>query len=160
MPSFLNPTTSKQQIVPNWYGPIVPKNTNFGTPITVINPNAATPLTTPGPVFPAPSNYQQVINSSLSMLFGTIAGERFWLPGYGLNMNALVFEQMDENMQQMAQNTIRLAITQWEPRVVVLQVGFFSDPNNNQMALQVVLQLVGAPPGDTWTYSQSLTPSA
>jgi phage baseplate assembly protein W len=153
--AFRNPTTSRSPVTPTWYGPILSKNTYLGNPLTEINPNAKPDITTPAPIFPSPISYQAVITSSINMLFGTRPGERLWNPTYGLNMDALVFESLDVEMTQSAELAIRNAITQWEPRVNVLQVSVITNQDNNQVFFKLVLQLAGAPPDDIWTYSVS-----
>lgn len=159
-PAFRNPTTSRQQRVPAWYGPILSRNTYLGQPLALVDPNVTPPLSRPGPIFPSPSSYREALTSAINLLFGTRPGERLWLPTYGLNMDALVFEVLDEKTTATAQQAIRSAIEQWEPRVAVESVYVGPLPNSNQVAFQVVLRIIGGTPDDIFTYSAAYTPPA
>jgi phage baseplate assembly protein W len=94
------------------------------------------------------------------MLFGTRPGERLFLPDYGLNMEALVYEALDDQMTADAQNAIRAAIDRYETRVQVIQVQVNKDANNNQVAFVITMQIRGSPPNDLLTYSTPSTPTA
>jgi phage baseplate assembly protein W len=158
--SFRNPTTSRKTTVPSWFGPVLSKNTYFGAPLALVDPNVTVPIARPGPIFPSPMTYREALTSSINMLFGTRPGERLWLPGYGLNMDALVFEVLDSKTTASAQTAIRSAIESYEPRVAVVGVSINSDENNNQVYLSVTLQILGSTPDDIFTYSTSYTPPA
>src|SRR4029077_11460746 len=119
---FLNPTSQRVRTTPPWYGPVLPRVTNRRAPLALVNPFATSDPKTPGPIFPAAPSYHASIISSLNMLFGTRPGERLFLPDYGLNMEALVYEALDEQMTIDAQTTIRSAVERFEPRVAVVGV--------------------------------------
>ncbi len=172
--AFLNPTTSRNAVTPSWYGPALSKNVKMGLPAVLLSPLNPS-ITLSGPIFPSPTSYQDAIISSLKMLFGTIAGERLWLPTYGLNLNALVFEMLNAATANTAQNLIIQAITTFEPRVSVIQVivapgslqagianAIAASPvtNINEVQIQITLSLKGAPPNDVFTYSTTITPAA
>src|SRR5690348_1105209 len=99
---------------------MLPNVTKRGAPLTLVNPFATSNPQLPGPIFPSTPSYNAAIVSSLNMLFGTRPGERLFLPTYGLNLEALIFEALDEQMVTDAQNTIRAAIQRFEPRVQVV----------------------------------------
>jgi phage baseplate assembly protein W len=158
--SSRNPTTSRQQRVPAWYGPILSRNTYLGQPLALVDPNVTPPISRPGPIFPSPMTYREALTSSINMLFGTRPGERLWLPTYGLNMDALVFEVLDSKTTATAQQTIRSVIEAWEPRVAVDAVNIGPLPNSNQFIIQIVFRILGSTPDDIFTYSYSYTPPA
>jgi uncharacterized protein len=158
--AFRNPTTSRQQTVPAWFGPILSKNTYLGAPLALVNPNVTVPVSRPGPVFPSPMTYREALTSAINNLFGTRPGERLWMPGYGLNMDTLVFEVIDSKTTDSAQSTIRSAIEQYEPRVTVQGVNVTQNANNNEIQVSVVLAIRGSTPDDIFTYSASYTPPA
>src|ERR1700751_4319070 len=132
--SFLNPTSSRVRTIPAWYGPVLPRVTKRGAPLAVIDPFATSNPLTPGPIFPSASSYYASITSSLDMLFGTRPGERLFLPDYGLNMEALVYEVLDDQMVADAQAAIRAAIGSYETRVQVVQIQVNKDADTNQVA--------------------------
>jgi phage baseplate assembly protein W len=82
------------------------------------------------------------------------------MAGYGLNMDALVFEVLDSATTATAQQAIRSAIEQYEPRVAVQSVSVAPLPNNNQVIFEAVLRILGSTPNDIFTYSASYTPPA
>jgi phage baseplate assembly protein W len=158
--SFLNPTSSRVRTVPPWYGPVLPRVTNRGASIALVNPFATTDPKKPGPIFPAAASYNAAIISALSMLFGTRPGERLFLPLYGLNMEALVYEALDDQMTADAQAAIKSAVESYIPQVLVLQVAVNKDANNNAVAFVLTMQKRGGSPNDLLTYSTPSTPSA
>src|ERR1700739_3615126 len=156
MATFLNPTSSRVRTVPAWYGPVLPRVKKRGAPLALVNSLATSNPKTPGPIFPAASSYRASIVSSLNMLFGTRPGERLFLPDYGLNMEALVYEVLDDQMGADAQAGIRAAIGSYETRVQVVQIQVNKDADTNQVAFVITMQVLGNPPNDLLTYS---TPS-
>jgi hypothetical protein len=94
------------------------------------------------------------------MLFGTRPGERLFLPLYGLNLEALVYEALDPQLISGAQTTIRTAVGQFEPRVQILDIQVNKDPESNQVFFVITMQVRGSTPNDLLTYSTPSTPSA
>ncbi len=160
MAAFFNPTSSRVRTIPAWYGPVLPRVTSRGAPLALVNPFATSDPQKPGPIFPAADSYRDSITSSLNMLFGTRPGERLFLFDYGLNMEALVYEALDDQMAADAQAEIRSAIERYETRVQVLQVQVNKDANNNAVAFLITMQVRGGAPNDLLTYSTPYTPSA
>jgi phage baseplate assembly protein W len=158
--SFLNPTSSRTRTVPSWYGPVLPRVTNRGAPLALVNPFAVSDPKKPGPIFPSAASYNASIVSALNMLFGTRPGERIYLPRYGLNMEALVYEALDEQMVADAQSAIRSSIETYVPQVRVIQVTVNKDPDNNQVSFAITMQVRGGTPNDLLTYSTPSTPAA
>jgi len=159
MATFFNPTTQRIRTVPPWYGPMLPPVINRGAPLSLVNAFVTSDPQMPGPVFPSASSYRASIISSLDMLFGTLPGERLFLPAYGLNMEALVFEALDVQLTSDAQLTIRTAIQTFEPRVQIVDIAVNKDPQNNTVSFVITLQIRGSTPNDLLTYSTSSTPS-
>lgn len=62
------------------------------------------------------------IHESLMILFGTVAGERQFAPGYGLDMQALLFEPTSTTMRTLLLDQVRTAILVYEPRIKVLNL--------------------------------------
>jgi phage baseplate assembly protein W len=158
--SFLNPTSQRVRVVPSWYGPVLPRVTNRGAPLALVNPFATSNPQTPGPIFPSSVSYRASIISALNMLFGTRPGERIYLPQYGLNMEALVYEALDDQMVADAQASIKSAVDRFVPQVLVVQVTVNKDANNNAVSFSLTMQIRGQPPNDLLTYSTPSTPSA
>ena len=62
------------------------------------------------------------IEGSLRVLFGTVAGERFLVPTYGLDLHELQFEPMSTSMRTFLHDRIKTAILVHEPRITLLSL--------------------------------------
>ena len=160
MATFFNPTSQRVRTLPAWYGPVLPRVTNRGAPLTLVSPFATSDPQVSGPIFPSAASYRESILSALNMLFGTLPGERLFLPLYGLNMEALVFEALDPQMFADAQTVIRSAIERYVPAVQVVSIGVSKDPQSNAVSFVISLRVRGSTPNDILTYSTPSTPSA
>jgi len=78
------------------------------------------------------------IHESLIVLFGTIAGERLFAPGYGLDMQAQLFEPMSTTMRTLLLDRIRKAILIHEARIKVVMLTVDSpDPATGQLTIRL-----------------------
>jgi len=59
------------------------------------------------------------IESSLEILLTTRPGERVMLPGYGCNLDRLVFDSLTLTMKTYIKDLIKTAILYYEPRITV-----------------------------------------
>ena len=57
------------------------------------------------------------ICSSLEVLLGTTLGERVMLPGYGCNMEELLFENLNTTTKTIISDKIKTSILYHEPRI-------------------------------------------
>ncbi|MEY2633361.1 MAG: hypothetical protein RIR00_2015 [Pseudomonadota bacterium] len=57
------------------------------------------------------------IRESLSILFATTPGERIMQPGYGCDLRALVFAEIDASTLTAIQDMITQAVRHYEPRI-------------------------------------------
>lgn len=57
------------------------------------------------------------IRSSLEILLATSLGERVMLPGYGCNLESLLFENLNTTAKTIVADKIRTAILYHEPRI-------------------------------------------
>jgi len=73
---------------------------------------------------------EEDIRASLEILFGTVPGERFMVPEYGLDPHELLFEQASTTMTAFLKDRITTAILIHEPRIRVLSLEIDTpDPN-------------------------------
>lgn len=79
------------------------------------------------------------IHESLRILFGTIAGERFLRPDYGLSMQELMFEPMSTTMRTFLKDRVSTAILIHEPRIKVIDLDVGS-PDPNEGSLLIALE--------------------
>lgn len=79
------------------------------------------------------------IHESLQILFGTIEGERFLSPGYGLSPQELMFEPMSTTMRTLLEDRVRTAILIHEPRIKVVALSVAS-PDPHEGTLRIALE--------------------
>ena len=77
------------------------------------------------------------IEQSLYILFHTVPGERPLLPDYGCDLRRFVFEPMNTATRTLIQNSVTLAINQYEPRISLLSVGVAYDNAGARLLISV-----------------------
>ena len=60
---------------------------------------------------------EEDIEASLRILFGTVVGERFLNPKYGLDMREMLFEPINTTMTTLLKDRIKIAILLYESRI-------------------------------------------
>jgi uncharacterized protein len=81
---------------------------------------------------------EENIKQNLHVLFSTHCGERFMNSGYGTILQSLLFDDPDANMYSAIQDTIRDAVTLYEPRVKLEDVQIETDPMDQSKILIAV----------------------
>jgi len=79
------------------------------------------------------------IAESLVLLFGTVPGERFLQPKYGLDMHELLFEPMSTTLRTFLKDRVRTAILIYEPRIKLIDLEIDS-PDPNAGTLSILLE--------------------
>ena len=85
------------------------------------------------------SRDEQDIQESLKILFGTVPGERFLEPKFGLDMHSLMFEPMSTTMRSLLLDRVRTAILIYEPRIKLIDLQV-DNPDPNEGSLRVLLE--------------------
>jgi phage baseplate assembly protein W len=62
------------------------------------------------------------IEASLKVLFGTVVGERFLRPKYGLDMHELLFDPLNTTDLTLLQERITISILIYEPRILLVNL--------------------------------------
>lgn len=84
-----------------------------------------------GPAFPITKgregywprrNSKALRQSSITMILGTVPGERVGEPEFGSRLHELVFEPADETTVRLAKKYTAEAIARWDPNVEVVAV--------------------------------------
>lgn len=65
---------------------------------------------------------EEDIVSSLKILLGTAAGERFLSPKYGLDMHDMLFDPMNTTMKTYLEDRVKTSILIYEPRINLLSL--------------------------------------
>lgn len=82
------------------------------------------------------------IQSSLEILLATSLGERVMQPGYGCNLDKLIFEPLDTTFSTFITDQIRTAILFNEPRVVLDNIDYIVDTNGGRIDISVDYTIV------------------
>lgn len=77
------------------------------------------------------SEYEQDIKESIWIILSTAKGERVMRPDFGCGIHDLVFASMNTATLGLVESTVRDALTTWEPRVEVINVGVSTKEANN-----------------------------
>ncbi|MFN0275880.1 MAG: GPW/gp25 family protein [Chitinophagales bacterium] len=78
------------------------------------------------------------IESSLHILLTTRLGERTMLPGYGCNLDEMIFETLTSTFKSFVRDIIQTAITYHEPRIKLNKVDLDASRENEGVILIVL----------------------
>jgi phage baseplate assembly protein W len=81
---------------------------------------------------------EESIRQSLLLLISTRPGERVNVPQYGCDIQRLLFEPADNTTAGLAIQHVRRAVSQWEPRVDIVNLDAAPRPGNPP-SLQIAL---------------------
>lgn len=82
------------------------------------------------------------IKNSLEILLATTMGERVMQPGYGCNLENLLFESIDTTFSSLMTEQIKTAILYNEPRVRPESVEYEQDPLNGKIDITVNFTII------------------
>lgn len=98
----------------------------------------------PNTVLPQQADVRLIKNDLLQLLL-TSPGERRMRPNYGTVIRKYPFEQFTSETEGIIRNSISSAISRFEPRVILKNVIFDSDPDNNLIRISVLCALTRDP---------------
>jgi phage baseplate assembly protein W len=127
------------QIIQNKY-PIdleARKAIGFGFPI---NGNA---------VFVPTYQTRDQIKANLVNYILTNTGERVFNPNFGANLRALLFEEIDDTTLDEIQNRIQNSIALYFPQIVIVEIKFNNQPDENTINFTLTYQIVNFGVTDT-----------
>jgi len=79
-----------------------------------------------------------LLRDSVHSILCSCKGQRLFLPDFGSLLCTLIFEPNDEISRTIAEETIREALTKWEPRVQLVGVQVTSDENTMRISVDMV----------------------
>ena len=85
------------------------------------------------------------VRQALKNLILTSIGEKPFNPYFGSNINKSLFEQFTPFLQEDILRYINLAVSQFEPRVNLLNVAIEDSPDNNGYSINIVFSLINKP---------------
>lgn len=75
------------------------------------------------------AHYEQSIRKAIRIILGTAPGERVMRPDFGCGIHNLVFAVNSAGTATRVESEVRDALLLWEPRIDVIAVNAFPDPN-------------------------------
>ncbi len=93
---------------------------------------------------------EQAISRSLRNIVFTVPGEKFFNENFGSKISQSLFENVDDISASLIVDEIRQSITNYEPRVDLLDVKAEPNFDNNEFNVRIVYNIIGAdvPPQD------------
>lgn len=82
------------------------------------------------------------VKQAVKNLLLTNPGEKPFLPNFGGGLGNLLFELIDDNAEEEIDDTIRIAIENYEPRARVLENRVRISPDANTVYVQVEFQIL------------------
>lgn len=85
---------------------------------------------------------EEDIHQSLHILLATQLKERVMRSDYGCDLSAMLYESITVTLLTKIKGIIKNAILQYEPRIDLLEVEFYSeDTNNGVIKIEIVYQI-------------------
>jgi uncharacterized protein len=83
----------------------------------------------------------QKVEESIRIILGTGYGERLMRPTFGCNLKSLVFAPNNEATANLARYYVEEGLSQWEPRIDVLEVLVENDNQNGLLNIEIHYRL-------------------
>jgi len=84
------------------------------------------------------------ISRSLRNIVLTVPGEKFFNENFGSRVSESLFENIDSITANIIEGEVRTSITNYEPRVRLLNVQAIADQDNNSFDVIIKFQIIGA----------------
>lgn len=78
----------------------------------------------------AKSGYEEDIKEAIWIILGTAKGERVMRPDFGCGIHDLVFTPINTATITLVENSVREALTIWEPRIELIKVEASSEKSD------------------------------
>jgi len=85
----------------------------------------------------------QAVMTSVDNILRTYKGERVMLPEFGSGLRDMVFESMNGPLIDLVSRDIKNEIEMWDDRVIVTQVRYLEEPDNNAVIIEVNFMIKG-----------------
>jgi len=81
--------------------------------------------------------------SSVNNITRTYRAERVMLPEFGSSFRDMVFESMSSPLIDIISQNIKDEIERWDDRVIVTQVRYLAEPDNNAVLIEIDFAVKG-----------------
>jgi hypothetical protein len=82
------------------------------------------------------------VRQSVMNILNTNWGERPFKPYFGANLRSYLFENMNNITAAAMSSAIRMAITNYEPRVKIINVNIRTKPEDNAVDITLTVQII------------------
>ena len=87
---------------------------------------------------------ENAIARSIRNIVFTVPGEKFFNEDFGSEVSQLLFENVDNISALTVRDQIRQSITNFEPRVDLIDVDVSADFDNNSFDVVIIYDIIGA----------------
>jgi len=87
---------------------------------------------------------ENAIARSIRNIVFTLPGEKFFNESFGSNISRSLFENVDDISASIIVDEVRQSITNYEPRVRLIDVQAFPDYDNGAFDLNIIYEIIGA----------------
>lgn len=87
---------------------------------------------------------ESAISRSIRNIVFTLPGEKFFNPNFGSIVSRSLFENVDQISASIIKDEIENSITNYEPRVELLEVVTQPDYDNNGFNVTIIYKIIGA----------------
>jgi len=81
------------------------------------------------------ARYEESVRQSVWIILGTSPGERVMRPDFGCGLQDLVFSVGNATTEGLVADEVRRSLTQWEPRLDLVDVQVANDPARPEVLL-------------------------
>ena len=96
--------------------------------------------------------YTDAIYSSLTNIFETRRGSRRMLPTFALNLDNILFEQIDEDTSEIIGELMLEAIERWEPRIQITNINVNPKYDQNTYEIRLTFYIINTNEINTFNY--------
>ena len=87
----------------------------------------------------------QAVMTSVDNILRTSKGERVMLPSFGSSLKDMIFESMNSSLIDLISQNIKDEIELWDNRVVVSQIRYLEEPDDNSIVVEIAFVIKGYP---------------
>jgi phage baseplate assembly protein W len=77
------------------------------------------------------------IEAALRMILATAPGERVMRPDFGCSLWDHVFDPLNAGTAALIEQSVRVALERWEPRIEVIEVHAVPEPDAGRMVIRI-----------------------
>jgi phage baseplate assembly protein W len=87
---------------------------------------------------------ENAIARSIRNIVFTFPGEKFFDENFGSRVSKTLFDNIDDLSASLIQEEIKSSIANYEPRVELVSVKAYPDPDNNSFEITIIYRIIGA----------------